>query len=573
MLASVEPSHPRAIIVLGMHRSGTSAFSGMLQLLGVDMGPSLVAAKEANAAGYWEHQDIVNAHEQLLVALHSSWDDYRNLPHEWWKAEKAAPFRSHISDILARDFSGRPVWGIKDPRMCRLLPLWHDLLADIASPFYILVVRHPLETVRSLEKRDGFSTEKSQLLWLRHTLDAEIHTRGRERAIVIFDEFLSDPIATLRKVQQAMGQEWPISIETASADLERFADPGKRHHRVDSGQPSGLSPWLIDAFDAMRRGASAGDEAMVSAIDPVHRTLREAAAIYEPLMAAQEPELHRQLDRLQEEFAVRLSQTRTELHAQFQESRRSLRAKNGELLRLQKSWPGKLAKLFRRKRRISPMRLDFPTFPTAEMSIVVTFRDGFQELARCLRSLRENPPSIPFEVVLVDDGSEGLLEDFMDVSGPVYLRNEVERGSAASLNRGAQHARGTDLVFVAAQAELAAAELDNLRSAVHKNAESSLAGRVLPPDKIDPALATVSFCEGVCVVPKNLFLSFGGFDRRYRSQTFANADFALKLRQAGRDVHLSEIPSPVSSKKGPLHDREEEESRRRFTTRWKDVLK
>ncbi|HEX4083658.1 MAG TPA: hypothetical protein VHY22_02010, partial [Chthoniobacteraceae bacterium] len=58
----------RAIVVLGMHRSGTSAFTGLLSLLGVDLGPSLLAASSANEAGYWEHGGVVTVHERLLLA-------------------------------------------------------------------------------------------------------------------------------------------------------------------------------------------------------------------------------------------------------------------------------------------------------------------------------------------------------------------------------------------------------------------------------------------------------------------------------------------------------------------------
>ena len=71
----------RSIIVLGMHRSGTSALTGVLSYLGADPGPSLIPGIEGiNPKGFWEHSEIVKVHNNLLTALGSSWDDERALP-------------------------------------------------------------------------------------------------------------------------------------------------------------------------------------------------------------------------------------------------------------------------------------------------------------------------------------------------------------------------------------------------------------------------------------------------------------------------------------------------------------
>src|ERR1700677_613707 len=69
-----------ALVVLGMHRSGTSALTGMLHHLGVVLGEHLMPATADNPRGYWEHADIVKAHERLMAALGWGWDDIRSLP-------------------------------------------------------------------------------------------------------------------------------------------------------------------------------------------------------------------------------------------------------------------------------------------------------------------------------------------------------------------------------------------------------------------------------------------------------------------------------------------------------------
>ena len=66
-----------ALFVLGMHRSGTSALTGLLHRLGVVLGEHLLPASEDNPRGYWENADIVAVHERLMASLGWTWDDIR----------------------------------------------------------------------------------------------------------------------------------------------------------------------------------------------------------------------------------------------------------------------------------------------------------------------------------------------------------------------------------------------------------------------------------------------------------------------------------------------------------------
>src|SRR5580700_8927125 len=83
-----------ALVVLGMHRSGTSALTGMLHHLGVALGSRLMAATPDNPRGYWEHSDIVAVHERLMTALGWGWDDIRSLPAGFEREEPAQTARS-----------------------------------------------------------------------------------------------------------------------------------------------------------------------------------------------------------------------------------------------------------------------------------------------------------------------------------------------------------------------------------------------------------------------------------------------------------------------------------------------
>ena len=94
-----------AVIVLGMHRSGTSALAGILHHLGVELGDRLMQASPDNPRGYWEHRDIVAVNHKLMAELGWSWDDIRPLPARWEDSEAALDATRDATAILARDFA------------------------------------------------------------------------------------------------------------------------------------------------------------------------------------------------------------------------------------------------------------------------------------------------------------------------------------------------------------------------------------------------------------------------------------------------------------------------------------
>ena len=234
----------RVLVVLGMHRGGTSAVAGTLHRLGVDFGPRLMPANADNPAGYYEHNDVVNLHDRFLGRLGASWDD--PFPPEFdanvWPDLAPAPglpsYREELIAILRRDFAdedGRPpapLWGLKDPRLCLLLPWWEPLWAALGSePIFVIVLRSPEAVAASLGRRDGFSTGKSNLLWLQHLLRAERYTRGHCRCFVDYDNFLTDWRATVERLGSTWSLSWPRSPGSLTPGRMDFLDPGLRHHQ------------------------------------------------------------------------------------------------------------------------------------------------------------------------------------------------------------------------------------------------------------------------------------------------------------------------------------------------------
>ena len=84
---TIQTHRPACIFVLGMHRSGTSAVTRVLNLLGAELGEPLMPSSKDNPAGFWEHMEAVDIHETLLAELGMSWDDVRELPKAWMDSE------------------------------------------------------------------------------------------------------------------------------------------------------------------------------------------------------------------------------------------------------------------------------------------------------------------------------------------------------------------------------------------------------------------------------------------------------------------------------------------------------
>lgn len=171
-----------------MHRSGTSALTRTLGLRGAALPRRLLPAAPDNATGVWEPREIVAIHDELLAAAGSSWDDVGEFPPAWFASDSARLFKQRLVAALRSDFGQAPLFVVKDPRICRLVPLWLMVLAEFgAAPLFVIPVRHPFEVAASLARRNGFSEAKALSLWLGHFLSVERDTRGFPRSFVAYD--------------------------------------------------------------------------------------------------------------------------------------------------------------------------------------------------------------------------------------------------------------------------------------------------------------------------------------------------------------------------------------------------
>lgn len=251
-----------AVMVLGMHRSGTSALAGLLTRLGGDGPVNPLVASPSNPLGHFEVEAIFRLQDELLASAGTSWDDYAPLPESWFTSIKAQEFRNRLKELLQTEFGSSSFFIIKDPRNCRLMPFWQKTLSEMnISPVFVHTHRNPVEVAQSLHKRNGFDPEYGYLLWLRHILDAEEGSRNQRRSFTSYDRILKSWPTEIEKISADLDISWPKYSGTQLSELGSMIRPDLRNNISDGVIHSKhFSIWFRETFDIFTRWANTGED-------------------------------------------------------------------------------------------------------------------------------------------------------------------------------------------------------------------------------------------------------------------------------------------------------------------------
>lgn len=253
-----------AILVLGMHRSGTSALARTLALCGAGLPATLFPAVPGdNDAGYWESSEVIDFHQRLLWHLGTGMLD-PTLPPEGWLATPIGRWAlDEAIAIASREWGRHPAWVVKEPRMCRLLPLWLEALRRLdRAAVAVHCLREPAEVAASLARRDGMERDRAELLWLQHVAAAERETRGLPRVFVRYDDLLADWRRVVERVATLLPEG---ALRPDAASIEAFLDPGLRRQRRPSDAPT--APTVRALRDEVMAAAVHGREPESRVVD------------------------------------------------------------------------------------------------------------------------------------------------------------------------------------------------------------------------------------------------------------------------------------------------------------------
>ena len=327
------------MMVLGMHRSGTSSVAGVLTKLGCALPKSLMPANAGNVRGYFESTAFMMFHDELLHSAGSVWSDWRPFNTSWLISPVAAGFRQRAKELFEEEFGDRPFPILKDPRICRFAPFWLDVLKDQgATPRAVLPIRPPLEVAQSLRAIHQLPVQHGLLLWLRHVLDAEYNSRSVERSIFTWGEFRVDWRRVCDQIASETGLAWPRLSDRVAREIDAFLASELVHYNV---QQHDTTEWTSRAYSALVELAqNRFSNSAQAELDNIRLLLDEASATFGRLLIDTEVDLEATrierngLRSAQELQATELDAARRELEVKATEldaTRRELEVKATEL--------------------------------------------------------------------------------------------------------------------------------------------------------------------------------------------------------------------------------------------------
>ena len=236
------------ILILGCHRSGTSALSRCAGILGANMPIDLMGPGLSNVTGHWEPSGIVEVSDAFLASQNSSWADWTAIPLFEENPQQLDAWRISYHESIAASFPSPGPFALKDPRLCRIVPLVVQALAskDICVTV-CLSHRHPDAVAKSLMARPqdwprGFSDAQAYLIWLRHVLDAEYYSRSHPRVRVNYEDLMSTPIAALTPLATLV--PGLIDPKTKQLEISEFLRVDLQHWKEGKKQPKAKNPYL-----------------------------------------------------------------------------------------------------------------------------------------------------------------------------------------------------------------------------------------------------------------------------------------------------------------------------------------
>ncbi len=239
------------VMVLGMHRSGTSLCANVLAGLGVDMAEA-AAPSPHNARGHWERHRINDLHDEIFAMHRGRWNEAAHhlaLPDQWWTTPAAQAIGERVAAYLAPIMDQADIAGFKDPRTARLLPLWDAILGRLhAEPRFVFCLRNPVQVARSIEARDGSERAQAEYRWLIYNAHALSGIGTRPVCIVRYEDWFAAPAATARRLAHWVRPGFAIDDAQVTDLVSGIVDAGLRHDSSDAASCGNAAALRMSAM-------------------------------------------------------------------------------------------------------------------------------------------------------------------------------------------------------------------------------------------------------------------------------------------------------------------------------------
>ena len=226
---------PRIILILGMHRSGSSLLTQLISSLGIHLGQEIMKADKFNPDGYWENLRVVDLHNRMLEEQGNQWyapahpiDTTRLLKKYGEEA---------LLIVSEMDRQGLD-WGWKDPRMPLFLDFWLEILKgrDIRL---LITNRSPSAIAASLLQRDAIPVAVALYLWEMTTrmILSRINSTD-DHLIVNYDALMKAPeIEIPGLIRFVLGDIHPAEMDAKKAHLLKLLKQELNHGSTVKAYP------------------------------------------------------------------------------------------------------------------------------------------------------------------------------------------------------------------------------------------------------------------------------------------------------------------------------------------------
>ena len=276
-----------------MHRSGTSAFTRVCNLLGGALPQPLVEPAVGNELGHWEPAEVVAMNDRVLMEADNDVNSIFPLSARWSRSKAALDFTGEVADYISGLGGPGRTWFVKDPRISILADLWLAGVEKAGSrPRFVIAFRNPWEVATSLAARqlhhfpdEVWPLERGLAIWLRYVLTAERQSRGHPRSFIGFESFLGNWEPEIGRVYRQLGLVQPTPEPSARAAIEAFLQPDRRRARHETLQThAGLAMLVYDLLLARSEDPD-GDRA---AFDKAYRAYVDSFDVFGGYMHALE---------------------------------------------------------------------------------------------------------------------------------------------------------------------------------------------------------------------------------------------------------------------------------------------
>jgi hypothetical protein len=283
----------RVIVVIGVHRSGTSALTKGLETMGASLGHDLIAPNIFNEKGYWEDSDF---HKLNLEMLDSFEDRLRRilvLTEEETTLLCQKGYLAQASELVRRKIAKYPLLGIKDPRFSLLLPFWKKVFQECGVQVsFVIALRHPLNVAACQEQFKNQHREKSLWIWISYLLSCLEHSEGHERNIIDYDELLKNPKHQMERAAKTFNL--PLHPDVLQSYSHDFIDSSLRHFHGenDSYLHRGFCrTFALEMYEKLL--ALATDRISFEDLQPSFKKWKEQFFFLESLLVLEEENNHR----------------------------------------------------------------------------------------------------------------------------------------------------------------------------------------------------------------------------------------------------------------------------------------